>query len=117
MLMLMLGVPAMACLTPETQLSQAEKTCCREMAGDCGHMNMPGAMPGGLACCQTTVKPPQAAIVKPTSNLSSHGTVMGMAPAATAVTLQRFVPRETALRPWRHPPPDAGTPTIQILRI
>jgi len=46
--LLPLVTPAMACVLPDAHLNQAERACCKQMASQCGHMQMP--MSHG--CCQ-----------------------------------------------------------------
>ncbi|HEY4050493.1 MAG TPA: hypothetical protein VGM27_26820 [Acidobacteriaceae bacterium] len=43
--------PAMACMTPEAQLTQEERACCR-MKNQCGQMEMPASH----GCCQKDVQ-------------------------------------------------------------
>lgn len=47
-LVIMFAAPVMACLLPETQLTPAERQCCRRMAHQCGNMNGPGTH----SCCK-----------------------------------------------------------------
>lgn len=49
--LLPLITPAMACVLPGTHLSPAERACCKQMASQCGHMQMP--MSHG--CCQKDI--------------------------------------------------------------
>lgn len=112
-LLMMLGVPAMACVIPEAQLSEAERACCRQMKGDCGKMEMPN----GHSCCETTVRPQQSAMVKSAPVLSNHQIVLAVVPMAIATDLQQAQAAYSTIRALRHPPPDAHAPTIEILRI
>ena len=111
LLLLMLGVPAMACVIPDAQLSEAEKACCRQMKHDCGKMEMPNGL-----CCETTVRPQQSAMLKPVSILSDHPIVVDIAPVAMAAAPEP-VQAYSTIRALRHPPPNAHAPTIEILRI
>ena len=112
-LLMMLGVPAMACVIPDAQLSEAEKACCRQMANQCGKMEMPN----GHSCCETTVKPQQSAVLKPAPILSNHQIVIAVVPMAMAADPQQAQTAYSTIRALRHPPPDAHAPTIEILRI
>ena len=112
-LLTMLGVPAMVCVIPDAQLSEAEKACCRQMKGDCGKMEMPN----GQSCCETTVKPQQSAMVKPASILSDHQIVLAVVPMAIAADPQQIQAAYSTIRALRHPPPDAHALSIEILRI
>jgi len=49
--LLPLIAPAMACVLPGSHLTPAERACCKQMASQCGHMQMP--MTHG--CCQKDV--------------------------------------------------------------
>jgi hypothetical protein len=112
MLLLMLGVPAMACVIPDAQLTDAEKACCRQMANQCGKMEMPN----GHSCCDTTVKPQQSALLKPAPSFSYDRVVLAFAPIAIALTPQQIFP-DNSIRALRHPPPNIDSPSIEILRI
>lgn len=46
--LLPLVAPAMACVVPGANLTPAERACCKQMASQCGHMEMPAAH----GCCQ-----------------------------------------------------------------
>ena len=64
---LLLGGPIMACAIPDTQLTAAEKQCCKEMGGDCGQDA--SGMPMSHSCCKTSVQPPHD--FRPSSTFSS----------------------------------------------
>lgn len=49
--LLPLLTPAMACVLPGAQMTPAERACCKQMAAQCGHMQMP--MSHG--CCQKDI--------------------------------------------------------------
>ena len=112
-LLMMLGVPAMACVIPDAQLSEAEKACCRQMKGDCGKMEMPN----GHSCCETTVRPQQSAMLKSAPSLSNHQIVLAVVQIPTSAAPQQLQAAYATIRAVRHPPPDAHAPTIEILRI
>ena len=42
--------PVMACLSPDSFLTDEERDCCQQMAGDCSQM------PVSHSCCQTTIR-------------------------------------------------------------
>jgi hypothetical protein len=42
--------PVMACLVADSALTDEERECCRQMAGNCDQM------PASHSCCQTTVR-------------------------------------------------------------
>ncbi|MBZ5524531.1 MAG: hypothetical protein LAP21_20010 [Acidobacteriia bacterium] len=39
-MLLLMGMPAVACMLPGLEMTAAEKACCQEMAGRCGEMGM-----------------------------------------------------------------------------
>src|SRR6267142_2275544 len=49
MVFIVWGAPVMACLAPDARLTDEERECCREMAGQCDEM------PSSHSCCQPTV--------------------------------------------------------------
>ena len=57
----------MACAVPDTQLTAAEKQCCKDMGGDCGQDA--SGMPMPHSCCKTSVQPPHD--FRPSSTFSS----------------------------------------------
>src|SRR5258705_12242477 len=64
---LLLGGPIMAGAIPDTQLTAAEKQCCKEMSGDCGQDA--SSMPMSHSCCKTSVQPPHD--FRPSSSFSA----------------------------------------------
>ncbi|HWZ42369.1 MAG TPA: hypothetical protein VNW97_02790 [Candidatus Saccharimonadales bacterium] len=48
-MLLLLGVPAVACMIPGVEMTPAEQACCKEMADRCGEMEMDGDSEHG--CC------------------------------------------------------------------
>ena len=49
--LLPLVTPAMACVLPGAHLTPAERACCKQMASQCGHMQMPVSH----GCCQKDI--------------------------------------------------------------
>lgn len=58
MLLLISGVQVMACAVPETQMTQEEMACCKQMAGHCGGAGSGSNHP----CCEKVVREPQDAV-------------------------------------------------------
>src|SRR5579871_137374 len=56
----------MACVLPASSLSAEERACCREMAGNCGEMDMPSSH----SCCKTLPAPELATVAKAPFNPS-----------------------------------------------
>jgi hypothetical protein len=68
-LVAMLLAPAvMACLSPASSLNAEERACCREMANECGDMDMPSSH----SCCKTLSGPDQNAVAKVSFKLSTQ---------------------------------------------
>ncbi len=103
----------MACVIPDAQLTEAEKACCRQMAHQCGKMQMPN----GHSCCDTTVKPQQSVMLKPTPNLNYDPVVLDLILVAITPAPQQVSVGMSVIRAWRHPPPDPEAPSVEILRI
>jgi hypothetical protein len=112
MLLLFLAVSGPDCLVPNARMSDAEKACCRQMAGHCD-MNMAAKHP----CCQKVVQRHDDADL---NNLSRFASSALSAQVATLplglsldVSMQSFVLPE---RLW-YPPHDPPIPSVEILRI
>ena len=104
------GAPLMACLAPDAQLTEAEKACCRDMAKECGSMDMSA----DHSCCQKIVPDQKDALVKQLAPLDDAAATAAAIAAEGA--LSPALPREPGDLPSdRHPPPD--TPLRAVLRI
>jgi hypothetical protein len=112
MLLLILGVPAMACMTPDSQLTEVEKACCKAMAHQCGDM----ADSSGHSCCETIVQHHDPAVLKsipaPQMDVQSVGLVSD--PSSIVLSSSAIV---RVVEQLRHPPPSSFSPSIEILRI
>ena len=108
MLGLVLGIPVMACLVPDVEMTAAERECCKHMAQQCGSMNMPSSH----SCCQTEVRQ---------SSPMLHVERAQVAPqlmAAMIVTVATIEPIESHVTfTERHPPPESPPSSSSILRI
>lgn len=102
----------MACITPESQLTEAEQACCRAMAHQCGDM----ADSNGHSCCDTVVKHHDPALLKSIpAPLADAQIALSVPPSDTLIpssAIQAFT-----RQPLRHPPPGFASPSIEILRI
>ncbi|MDQ2840718.1 MAG: hypothetical protein M3Y72_06705 [Acidobacteriota bacterium] len=112
MLLLFLGVSEADCLTPNAGMSNAEKACCRQMAGQCD-MNMAATHP----CCRKIVQRHNVADLKdpahfPASALSLQAAAL---PSGLSIDLstRSFVFPERLRHPAHSPP----KPSLVILRI
>jgi hypothetical protein len=56
LLVVVFGVPAMACLIPGMEMTTAERECCKHMAQHCGSMNMPASH----SCCRREMQRPKS---------------------------------------------------------
>jgi len=109
LLIILPGLPAMACLIPGAEMTEAERECCKHMAQQCGSMNMPSSH----SCCQKEVSRPTsmlgatfAQLIAPTLS----GAVVGELPQP------HIVASEFSLFELR-PPPESPPGTSSILRI
>jgi hypothetical protein len=102
----------MACVTPESQLTEAEQACCRAMAHQCGDM----ADSNGHSCCQTVVQHHDPALLKSAlaPQVDTHVDLIQVEPAVVSFSSVDTI--RSSEQP-RHPPPGSATPSIEILRI
>ena len=110
LLVVLLGYPAMACLTSAAaEMTEAERECCKHMAQQCGSMNMPSSH----SCCQKAVS-------RPTSMLQATAVHIAPPVATEAATIDpanpRIVRSEISFFEL-HPPPESPPGTSSILRI
>jgi hypothetical protein len=107
------AAPAMACLAPDSQLTDAEKACCRQMKNDCGDMGTHSSH----SCCKPKAQSgahPYVITAAKVSQRSIVGVVLriGSQPSKLA-GLQQF--SNAATIPGDHSPPASISTTI--LRI
>ena len=112
--LLVFAVPTMACLTPDAQLTDEEKTCCREMANQCGDTEMSS----DHSCCQKLIiQHHDLAVVKEISRFVVPQVSLHAATVEASFHLHASMPLAFLLDRLRHPPPEPVTPSIEILRI
>jgi len=111
-LLVFVGVPAMACLMPRAHLTEQEKSCCQKMANECGSM----AMHGDHSCCQKTKQQDSAVVKGATHFIFSQSSVQV---ADVDVRFSSVLSIEHAFGPeqLRHPPPQFSSSFVEILRI
>lgn len=105
----MFGYPAMACLIPGAEMTEAERDCCKHMAEQCGSMNMPSSH----SCCKKEVSRPNSMLVATFAQIIApalNGTVVGELP-------QPFVIASESSPFELHPPPESPPATSSILRV
>jgi len=108
LLIILPGLPAMACLIPGAEMTEAERECCKHMAQQCGSMNMPSSH----SCCQKEVS-------RPTSMLGATFAQL-MAPALGVAVISE-PPQHPVIAVHSlfelNPSPESPPGTSSILRI
>jgi hypothetical protein len=106
----LLGYPAMACLTSAAaEMTEVERECCKHMAQQCGSMDMPSSH----SCCQQAVS-------SPTSMLQATAVHIAPPVATEAAIIDLANPRivRSKISFFEvHPPPEGPPGTPSILRI
>lgn len=109
LLIVLFGLPAMACLMPGAEMTEAERNCCKHMARQCGSMNMTSSH----SCCQKEVS-------RPNSMLGATFTQV-IAPALSGAIFSElpqplvFAPQFSSFE--LHSPSESPPGTSSILRI
>lgn len=109
---LIAGAPLMACVLPWTSLSAEEQACCREMANQCGHDQMPSSHP----CCKTVGPADHNALAKSSFKLVREPqTLYLLLPLIQVAEFpQLAVASYVALA---HAPPEVPAASTDLLRI
>jgi hypothetical protein len=106
--------PLMACMLPDATLTQEERECCRQMAGDCGEMNMD--MPASHSCCKVTMRDLDPYLINSRAcGVQFHPTVILPHQTAGISLPQTFSQAEFAMAV--HSPPVSPPEDSSILRI
>jgi hypothetical protein len=111
-LLVFLGVPAMACLMPNAELTEQEKSCCRKMANECGSLGMHG----DHSCCQKT-RQQDAAVVKDVTHFTFSQSAVQVADVDLQLSCALSIGHTFAPERLRHPPPQFSSLFVEILRI
>jgi hypothetical protein len=111
-LLLFLGASDADCLVPNVRMSDAEKMCCQQMAGQCD-MSMAAKHP----CCQKITQRHDDADLNDLSHfasplLSSHVAMLG-----SGLPLVVTVPLSVLPDLLEQPPHAPPVPSVEILRI
>ena len=111
-LLLFLGVSGADCLVPNARMSDAEKICCQQMAGQCD-MSMAVKHP----CCQKITQRHDDADLNDLSHfapppLSSQVAMLGAGLSLDATVSLSVLPDLPG-----QPPHDPPVPSVEILRI
>jgi hypothetical protein len=109
MLVVLCGLPAMACLVPGAEMTDTERECCKHMAQQCGSMDMPSSH----SCCHKDVSRPNSMLRGAFAQL--------IAPALNGAVVGELPPPQVAAPGVfsfeLHPPPESPPGTSSILRI
>jgi hypothetical protein len=114
LLLLVAGMPVVACMQPDTTLTAEEMACCKQMANDCGDM---GGDTSGHDCCKKAEVRIDAALVQ------AHFTVVHLSTISIAdhqptVSVQSDdLMSQRASHLHGHSPPESPPGSIQILRV
>jgi hypothetical protein len=112
MLLMFFGASGADCLVPNAGMSEAEKACCQQMAGQCD-MSTAAKHP----CCQKIVPRHDDADLYDLSRfatppLSLHVATLGVRSSLDIATPSFFLPERLG-----RPPHDPPTPSVEILRV
>lgn len=104
--------PVMACMLPDSALTSEERECCRDMANDCGQMDMPSSH----SCCKITVHDIDSYLI------NARFTADHSQPAVALLLNGNDIPLPAVLSQAKflaqgHSPPTSPPETISILRI
>jgi len=112
LLLLSCAAPAMACMSPNAEMTSEERACCRMMKNDCGQMEMPASHD----CCKKTPGMLQDSALRADS-VSFHAVVA----VAVWVPLFDLFPPHDARNGWfnrpEHSPPKSPPSIISTLRV
>lgn len=103
--------PLMACLLPDSSLTDEERECCRQMAGKCDEM------PSSHSCCKTTVRENDPYLSS--SRLLPFGppqATLAVLPATKTIDLPESISQMLVV-PDGHAPPESPPFQTSILRI
>ncbi len=103
--------PVMACMLPDIALTVEERECCRDMAGECGQMDMPSSH----SCCKTTVREVDSYLIN--ARFAPDHSQPAVAPVlSNDIPLSAVLTQADSLAQG-HSPPTSPPETISVLRI
>jgi hypothetical protein len=111
-LLLFLGVSGADCLVPNARMSDAEKMCCQQMAGQCD-MSMAAKHP----CCQKSVQRHDDADTNDLSHFAAPPLFSQVAILGSGLSLDMSVSPAALPDLLGQPPHDPPIPSVEILRI
>ncbi len=112
-LLVLIGMPAMACFVPRQLLNSDEHTCCRNMADQCGSKRMPSPQ----SCCKFVSQDQQPYVSSTAIYLqitNAHSVLALLPPTLHMVPVVELFP---AIFVPGHSPPVNPPETSSILRI
>ena len=104
--------PLMACMLPDTALTQEERECCQDMDGSCGQMDMPASH----SCCKVTVRDFDPYLVNSRVSIVYPQPVLILPHTSSHVSLPQNLSQPEFLLSDYSPPPFLPD-TSSILRI
>jgi hypothetical protein len=111
-LLLFLGVSGADCLVPNARMSDAEKICCQQMAGQCD-MSMAAKHP----CCQKITQRHDDADVNDLFHFAAPPLSSQVAMLGAGLSLDATVSLSVLPDLLGQPPHDSPVPSVEILRI
>jgi len=111
-LLLFLGVSGADCLVPNARMSDSEKVCCQQMAGQCD-MSMAAKHP----CCQRITQRHDDADLNDLSHFAAPLLSSQVAMLGSGLPLDVVVPLSVLPDFQEKPPHDPPVPSVEILRI
>jgi hypothetical protein len=111
-LLLFLGVSGVDCLVPSSRMSDAEKICCQQMAGQCD-MSMAAKHP----CCQKMAQRHDDADLNDLSHFAAPTLSSQMIRLGGSAFLDATVSLSILPDLLEQPPHDPPMPSVEILRI
>ena len=112
MLLLLLGASGADCLSPNVNMSAAEKACCRQMAGQCD-TNAATKHP----CCRKIVQRHDVANLNERSHFNPPALSLQVAALGSELLLNVSMPSFVLRERLRHPPHDPPNPSFEVLRV
>jgi hypothetical protein len=106
MLLIVAAAPVMACLAPDARLTDEERECCREMAGQCDEM------PSSHSCCQPTVTSEHQSFLVAQHHFQPELSLVSMLLDVDADSEGRSVLLNADIP--RHPPPEPSTLQLSL---
>jgi hypothetical protein len=104
--------PAMLCIVPDAPMSVSERACCRQMAGQCGQMDMPASH----GCCQKSPAGTQPAILHAELAVFHPATLSPLGLPVSEVPTSAPIPGAWMDAPDHAPPKTPASP-VSNLRI